>query len=346
MSSVVVELAIAGAARPVPAAPVPTDAEQQPAGSRDLARRILWFAPAHHAWTTALALISTPLLYLSFEVPKWVVNGTLGREGDALPAILRDLTPHEALIVLCAVQFAALAVLSLLKFLTNVLSANLGERFLRYLRLEAFRRMRDGHMARSGGSTPVLTQELEAIAGFAGSAVSAPIGQFTALVTVISFLIAQDWRLAVAAMALTPVQIFVVPILLRRISALKRRRIDVVRGMCAKALDEAGLAGAMRDARVAQDLRFDIHRRKFAMKAIYNMIGHMTPLAYLSIGGSLVLSGDLTIGALVAALAAYREGAGPLRELFNVYIRWVDARTRYAAISGGASRAPTLRLAA
>jgi ABC-type protease/lipase transport system fused ATPase/permease subunit len=149
-----------------------------------------------------------------------------------------------------------------------------------------------------------------------------------------AFLMIQDWRLAIAAIALTPVQAFVVPLLLRRISELKRERIATVKAMCARLTtdDHDAVGFALMDARRAQDLRFDIHRRKFAMKAIYNVIGHLTPISYLSVGGWLVLSGDLSAGALVAAIAAYREGAGPLRELFNYYLRWTDARTRYAAL--------------
>lgn len=346
MSSAVIELPTTRPVRPAAEPRGVAVPDANPRVSRELAGRILRFSPARHALTTALALASTPLLYLSFEVPKWVVNGALGGDLAALPGFLQDLSAHEALFALCAVQLVALAALSALKFATNVLSANLGERFLRHLRLEMFRKMRDGRITRGGGTAPLLTQELEAIAGFAGSAVSLPVGQITALMTVIAFLVAQDWRLAIAAMALTPVQVFVVPVLLRRISSLKRARIGVVRGMCAKITGGQGLSGAMRDARAAQDLRFDIHRRKFAMKSVYNMIGHMTPLSYLSVGGWLVLSGDLTLGALIAALAAYREGAGPMREVFTFYIRWADARTRYIAVGENAPHAAVIRRAA
>ncbi len=312
-------------------------ASARPAAPRTaLFRSIVTFSPAGHAALAVLALASAPVLYLTLELPKWVVNGALGHAAEGMPAFLAAMEAEAALPILCGAQLAFLAILSAMKFAGNLASANLGERFLRRERMRILRRWHAlPAEARDQGVAPVLTQELEAIAGFAGGAVSIPVAQGAAFVTVMAFLVMQDWRLALAAIALTPVQAVLVPLLLRRIGALKKERIAVMRGMCARLGDEdaVSLAAALLDTRRAQDLRFEIHRRKFAMKAIYNMIGHLTPLAYLSIGGWLVLAGDLSLGALVAALAAYREGAGPMREMFAYYMRWADTRTRHLAMA-------------
>lgn len=307
---------------------------------------ILGFAPRRHILLAVMSVTTAPILYLTLEAPKWIVNGALVGDVGALPLLLKGMGPHCVLVALCVLQLAALAALSAIKFATNVLSANLGERMLRHLRLEVFRGLRSAPESRDGGMAPVLTQEFEAIAGFAGGAIAVPIGQLTAFLTVIGFLLMQDWRLAVAALALTPLQVLIVPRLLRKISVLKRARIAAVRDMCATVSSDRGFNSALRDARRAQDLRFDIHSRKFAMKAIYNFIGHMTPLSFLSVGGWLVLSGDLSLGALVAAIAAYREAAGPMRELFSYYVRWADARTRYRAVQTVFDQAEVAKLAA
>ncbi|MEL6235149.1 MAG: ABC transporter transmembrane domain-containing protein [Pseudomonadota bacterium] len=304
---------------------------------------VLRFAPRRHGLLCGLAIGSAPLLYTTLELPKWIVNGALGT-GDALPALFQSMAPVTLLASLCAVQLAALASLSAVKFTANVMAANLGERFLRHMRLSALRQWRRTPRAqRGGGIAPVLTAEMEAVAGFSGSAVWMPVTQLIAFATVMTFLVAQDWRLAVAAIALTPVQAVVVPVMQRRITALRKARIATIRGMCASLVSKGEtIAPALRAARTAQTLRFEIHARKFALKAVYNMIGHLTPLAYLSVGGWLVLTGDLTPGALVAALAAYREGAGPMRELFGFYMRWVDARARYQAVCETTAPVPAL----
>ncbi|MEM7505675.1 MAG: hypothetical protein AAF415_02935 [Pseudomonadota bacterium] len=296
-----------------------------------LDRLVLRFAPRGHGTLAAMALLTAPLLYIALEIPKWIVNGALARDFGAMPALFGGFGAEGALLLLCLLQAAMLGALSTLKCIASISAANLGERFLRSLRHGLLRRWRRGSLD-GGVLPPVLTQELEAIAGFAGSAIATPVSQTVSLATVMTFLIVQDWRLAIAALALTPVQAFVVPRMQRRISKLRRARIAATRAMCEKIGSRHPLGSILADVHLAQDLRFDIHRRKFTMKAAYNLIGHMTPLSYLSVGGFLVLSGDLSLGALVAALAAYREGAGPLREVFNHYLRWTDARTRYAAL--------------
>ena len=291
------------------------------------------FAPRCHLFLAAVAVASAPVLYATLELPKLIVNGALSA-GD-FTCLGLGSEPSAALIVLAAAQFAALGTLAGMKYTGNVLSANLGERFLRAQRLRMLRNWRRGRaVARDDAIAPMLTQELEAVSGFAGTMVATPVAQVVALLTVLGFLLVQDWRLAVAAVALTPLQVFLAPHLMRPIGRLKSERIGVVRAMCAslRQNDVPRIAPALGDARRAQQLRFEIHRRKFLMKTAHNMIGHLTPLLYLSVGGYLVSEGELSLGALAAALAAYKEAAGPLRELFAVYMRWADARVRYHAL--------------
>ncbi len=63
-----------------------------------------------------------------------------------------------------------------------------------------------------------------------------------------------------------------------------------------------------------------------------NSIGQMTPFLFYAIGGYLVIRGDLTLGALVAALAAYKNILGPWKELLNHYQRQQDAAVKYEQI--------------
>ena len=59
----------------------------------------------------------------------------------------------------------------------------------------------------------------------------------------------------------------------------------------------------------------------------------MTPFFFYSIGGYLVINGDLTLGALVAALAAYKDLSAPWKELLNYYQIMDDARLRYSLLT-------------
>ena len=55
----------------------------------------------------------------------------------------------------------------------------------------------------------------------------------------------------------------------------------------------------------------------------------MTPFFFFSIGGYLVIQGELTFGALVAVLNAYKDLSAPWKELLAYYQRKEDARIKY-----------------
>lgn len=68
------------------------------------------------------------------------------------------------------------------------------------------------------------------------------------------------------------------------------------------------------------------------MKFINNLMNQITPFFFYSIGGYLVIAGDLTVGALVAALGAYKDLTSPWRDLLAYYNQVQDSSIRYEAI--------------
>lgn len=50
-------------------------------------------------------------------------------------------------------------------------------------------------------------------------------------------------------------------------------------------------------------------------------------------GGYLVLQHSLSLGALIAALAAHKDFAAPLKALFAYYQNWQDAKVRWLALA-------------
>ena len=55
----------------------------------------------------------------------------------------------------------------------------------------------------------------------------------------------------------------------------------------------------------------------------------MTPFFFYSIGGYLVIKGNLTFGALVAVLSAYKDLSSPWKELLDWYQQKEDTRVKY-----------------
>lgn len=68
------------------------------------------------------------------------------------------------------------------------------------------------------------------------------------------------------------------------------------------------------------------------MKSLNNFIMNLTPFFFYTIGGFLVLENHLSLGALVASLASYKDLAPAIRELFKYYQLNQDAKLRYAEI--------------
>src|SRR5262249_41981765 len=80
------------------------------------------------------------------------------------------------------------------------------------------------------------------------------------------------------------------------------------------------------------NIRFEIYQRKFFVKFLNNFIAQLTPFFFYSIGGYLVIRGNLSFGALVAVLAAYKDLASPWKELLDFYQIKEDSRIKYEQI--------------
>jgi len=68
------------------------------------------------------------------------------------------------------------------------------------------------------------------------------------------------------------------------------------------------------------------------MKFLNNFIDKLTPFFFFSIGGWLVIEGTLSFGALVAVLAAYKDLAGPWKEMLTWYQQKEDIRIKYGQV--------------
>ena len=60
-----------------------------------------------------------------------------------------------------------------------------------------------------------------------------------------------------------------------------------------------------------------------------NFLALLTPFFFYSIGGWLVIRGDMTVGSLIAVLGAYKDVSAPWKMLLGYYQRKEDARIKY-----------------
>lgn len=290
------------------------------------------------------SIMSLPATYAMLLLPKLIINQALTEDGPDMNVLgLSALSPPYVLFILCAIYLITLSFGSLVKYQANVLRGKIHERIVRKIRLSVIRRRRGERCARSRSTlAAVAIQECEPIGYFGGSLLLVPLIQGGTLLTSLVFLFFQDVALAFAAMIMLPLQIAVLPKLQRRINDRVRKRV-----LMSRALNEALAHGEstiedgsplsatrlrIRQTKAIEQAQIEISRLKSRFKILYNFTTNLTPFFFFTIGGYLVLQQRLSLGALVAALAAYREIAPALRELFDFARNWSDARARYAEV--------------
>ncbi|MBI1207786.1 MAG: ABC transporter ATP-binding protein [Azospirillum sp.] len=299
----------------------------------------------------AITLASFPFLYLSLDLPKRIVNQAIG--GKNVPTELYGFPVDQVsfLMVLSAAFLALVFVNGGFKYHINTLKGRLGERMLRRLRYELYARVLRFPLPRfkklsAGEIIPMITAEVEPLGGFIGDAIAQPIFQGGTLVVYIAFIFVQDPVLGAAAVSLYPFQGWLIPRLQRHVNQLGKRRVRAMRQIADRIGETvAGVqeihnhdASAVHLADIADrygdiyDIRFEIYQRKFFIKFLNNFINQLTPFFFYSIGGYLVIKGELSFGSLVAVLAAYKDLAAPWKELLDYYQQKEDIRIKYEQV--------------
>jgi ABC-type multidrug transport system fused ATPase/permease subunit len=297
-----------------------------------------------------LSLSSLPLVYVTLELPKRIINLL---EGMDVPESLfgYELDRMGVLMVLSSVFLLVVLGSGALKYLLNVYRGSLGEQLLRRLRYDLYQRillfpMPHFKRVSSGELIPMITAETEPLGEFIGESFTLPVFQGGTLLTYLFFIFQQDLYLGLAAIALYPFQLLVIPRLQKRVNALSKERVATARNLSGRIGEtisgihevHANDTSQFERANISQRLgriyqiRFAIYKRKFFIKFLNNFIAQLTPFFFYSVGGYFVLRGDLSIGSMVAVLVAYKDLSGPWKELLRYYQRLEDIRVKYGQV--------------
>ncbi len=293
-------------------------------------------------------LVAFPFLYFSLDLPKTIINQAIG--GDVFPRefLGYSLSQVPYLMSLCGIFLGLVFINGGFKYYINVYRGVVGERMLRRLRyqllshvlrfpLPQFRKLSQGEIV------AMITAETEPLGGYIGDSIALPVFQGGTLLTILAFMFVQDWVLGSAAIALYPIQGWLIPKLQRRVNLLKKERVLKVRKLSERIgeivsgirdvhghdTSQFELADYSRRLGEIYSIRLNIYRQKFFIKFINNFIAQVTPFFFYSIGGYLVIMGNLSFGALVAVLAAYKDLSSPWKELLQFYQIKEDSRIKY-----------------
>ena len=334
------------------AQPQTSSGADAPEIDRSIYRYVLRYTLRGQLFLLLLTVLTMPLVYISLDIPKRIINQAIG--GVDMPdQILGFGVDQVSYLLALSVAFLLVVVISgALKFYLNVYKGVLGERMLRRFRFDLYTRILrfpSAHIRRTTPAEiiPMITAETEPLGGLIGDAIAAPAFQGALLLTYLSFIFQQDLWLGLASIALYPPQMYLIPKLQAKVNALAKTRVQTVR-LLASHIGEtvqgatdihANDSGRFERAKTSNqlgrifDIREELYRRKFFIKFLNNILAQVTPFFFFSIGGYLVIQGDVSLGALVAVLVAYKDIGPPWKELLKFYQVFEDTRVKYEQVA-------------
>ena len=336
---------------------------------KSLARYIWSNTRLEQIWILTVVAASMIPYFLSFDLPKQIVNGPIQGKGYEHPGDTQTfmhiafdvpllghievfqglhLTRFWMLIALSLVFLLLVVLNGLFKLYINTYKGRLGERMLRRIRFELidrvlrfppahFKRVKPAEIA------TMIKDEVEPMGGFTGDAFVQPALLGGQAVTALIFIVMQNFWLGMIAAAIVAVQAIVIPRMRKRLLELGRQRQLTARELSGRvgeivegigtihANDTSNLERADIAARLGLifSIRYDLYQWKFMVKFINNFLAQVTPFLFYSIGGFLALQGRLDIGQLVAVINAYKDLPGPLKELIDWDQSRQDVQVKY-----------------
>ena len=298
-----------------------------------------------------VTVCSMPFYYASLDIPKLIINSALRVDdpavvGDEFPRPLTilgieimDMEQLTLLGALCVIFLFLVLVNGGFKMYINIYKGRMGERMLRRLRYLLYSRILRFPLAHfrkvsQGELIPMITAEVEPLGGFIGDAFAVPALQGGLLLTAIFYIFSQDPMMGVASILLYPIQGYIIPRLQKKVNLLGKARVREVRKLSEKIGESVSGIQEIHGNDTAQyeladfsqrlgtifTIRFQIYNKKFFIKFLNNLLAQLTPFFFFSIGGYLVINGEISLGALVAVLLRDARNALLTRVAFCVQL--------------------------
>lgn len=254
---------------------------------------------------------------------------------------------------LCSLYLGAVLATGALKYVKQNLEGRVSETLLRDLRTDLYDRILRFPLPHArntsvGQLVAMILGEAEDLGQFFGEAISVPLFHGLMLLGSVGFMVWQNPWMALAGIALFPVQLWLVRKLQRRVIALSRDRVKLVRGLSDRIQESAG---GLQEIHANDTLAFEssgfrgqlnrifivrlrIYSLKYLVKWLNNFLEKLGIFILLLIGGWLIITrpGSFDIGGLVAFLEAYRQLNEPWRELINYIQQRDNAKVKYEQV--------------
>jgi ABC-type multidrug transport system fused ATPase/permease subunit len=326
-----------GAAREAGEGAEASAAELEPSLYRYIIRRSL----RHQLTLTAIIFVATAVSVVPLELQKRIVNRAIAT-GDL-----------QQLLWLCGGFLVATLVAGGLKYVITNYEGMISETMLRNLRMELFHRILRFPLPHfkttsTGQLVSMILGEVEELGLFFGQALSVPLQHGLTLLALVGYMVWSNPWMAMAGVAIYPLQIWLVPKLQRRVSLMSRDRVRLVRHLSDRIQESVtGIqeivvhdTGAFESSRFRYQLqaifrvRLRIYNLKYFIKWINNFLAKLGPFFLFLVGGWFIIErpGSFDVGSLVAFLSAYERLNEPWRELLNYYQQKEVAEVKYEQV--------------
>ena len=286
----------------------------------------------------ALGLGLNPLM---LDLQKRIINQAIGQRN------------FEALLWLCGGFLGAVILNGALKYVKQNMEGYISETMLRDLRGELYNRILRFPLLHlkntsTGQLVAMILGEVEDLGGYFGVALSTPAFHGAMLIGTFGYMVYANPWMALVAMVLFPVQMFFIRRLQKKVTAMSRDRVRMVRGLSDRIQESvSGLQEIYANDTVAYEssryrhllqrifkIRLNIYNLKYLIKWINNFLEKFGQFLLLLVGGWLIIHRPETfnLGILVAFLQAYGQLNEPWRELINFFQLKENARVKYEQV--------------
>ena len=275
------------------------------------------------------------------DLQKRIINQAIGQRN------------FDALLWLCGGFLGAVLLNGALKYVKQNIEGYISETMLRDLRGELYNRILRfplPHLKNTstGQLVAMILGEVEDLGGYFGLALSTPAFHGAMLVGTFGFMVYANPWMALVSMVLFPIQMFFIRRLQRKVTAMSRERVRMVRGLSDRIQESVGgLQEIYANDTVAYEssryrhllqrifkIRLNIYNLKYLIKWINNFLEKFGQFLLLLVGGWLIIHHpeSFNLGVLVAFLQAYGQLNEPWRELINFFQLKENARVKYEQV--------------
>jgi ABC-type multidrug transport system fused ATPase/permease subunit len=305
----------------------------------------VWRSSASQQIVLIILAIAAALLAMApLELQRHIINTLAGRE------------KAERLAWLCGAYLIAALGIGALKYLVNIKSAGLGESMIRSLRQDVFticspprsdETLDKTIKEKSGTVVTMISSEAEAVGKFVGDCISTPTVQAGTLLSVLGYMLYIEPRLGLVVLLIAVPQVYLVPVIQRRINTLVKERVRTLRHAGDLVVDDMQDGGGSADSRSSEigkvfeaiyGLRLGVFNLKFGLKFLVSALQSVGVFALLFFGGIMVLNGKTEIGIVVAFISGLGRVLDPWRELIAFVRSTSAAKIQFDLIEGTLAR--------